>query len=72
MIQVLAFCLFAFADTLNLDMWKAGIIITDVYQTPGKSLLFPNGAIGMLNALPIATWFYTGIEIISLGMSTFS
>ncbi|KAJ3400108.1 hypothetical protein HDV05_001347, partial [Chytridiales sp. JEL 0842] len=65
-IEAISFLVFAMAKTYDPLMWREDVVIKEQLETPGKSILFPGGGIGMLSAIPIATWWFTGIEIVSL------
>ncbi|KAJ3152701.1 hypothetical protein HK101_001800 [Irineochytrium annulatum] len=65
--QIVIYCvLVALTVGLNVTNVVDGVSIDEKFSTPGRSVLFPQGAVGVLGTLPSAAWWFTGVECIAL------
>ncbi|KAJ3189022.1 hypothetical protein HK101_009003 [Irineochytrium annulatum] len=65
-VQIIGYCVMVGVFSWDPSQITEGLEEDPTYATPGKSSLFPSGAVGVLNALPAAIWWYTGVEVVAL------
>ncbi|KAJ3189021.1 hypothetical protein HK101_009002 [Irineochytrium annulatum] len=64
--QIVGYCVMVGVFSWDPTAITEGIEEDPTYATPGKSSFFPSGVIGVLNALPAAIWWFTGVEVVAL------